>query len=92
MNDNQINKLSWNKVCATLVQQARQKNDLTFRDLAELIKQKTSIDIEPNNLANRVNRGNFSASLLLAAFFAMEEPLPNSGDLENIIVEVFEQL
>ncbi|MCX4029026.1 hypothetical protein H0A36_05160 [Endozoicomonas sp. SM1973] len=91
MKDSRINKSSWDKVCATLVQQARQKNNLTFRDLAELIKQKTSIDIEPNNLANRVNRGNFSASLLLAAFFAMEEPLPRSNELENIVVKVFEQ-
>ena len=91
MNNSAENKSSWNKVCATLVQQARNKNNLTFRDLAELIKQKTSIDIEPNNLANRVNRGNFSASLFLAAFFAMEEPLPRSADLEDIIVETLEQ-
>lgn len=91
MNETDASKSTWNKVCATLVQQARHKHNLTFRDLAELIKQKTSIDIEPNNLANRVNRGNFSASLFLAAFFAMEEPLPRAGDLEDVIVETFEQ-
>ncbi|MBU2712505.1 DUF6471 domain-containing protein [Zooshikella harenae] len=84
------NKSVWNKVCAALVQQARQKNKLTFRELAELIKQKTNIDIEPNNLANRVNRGNFSASLLIAIFFAMEEPLPSQVDLERVVIEVTE--
>jgi hypothetical protein len=55
----------WSDIAKGLLKAELVKRNISFKDLATLLKEEYGIDENPTNLSNKIARGTFSASFMI---------------------------
>lgn len=84
-NTKYINDPAWAQVVTNLVKGEKGKAGMQFSDISQALEAKYDLTQSRENLINKVNRGNFSAQLLIAMLRAMGVETLDLSDVDKML-------
>lgn len=87
-----INDPAWAQVVTNLMKGEKGKAGMQFSDISEALEAKYGLIQSRENLINKVNRGNFSAQLLIAMLRSMGVESLDLRDVDKMLEKAQENM
>ena len=65
-------KMNWNTEATNIIKAAKSRKGAEWKDISALLQEQLGVELSPQTLANRVNKGAFSFALALQILSVLE--------------------